>query len=82
MRTIELAATSPEFSELLRQAADEDLVVRLPDGSEYLLAAIDESDAEVIATRRNLRLMEHLEMRAKQTRTIPLAEVKRRLGIG
>ncbi|HJT35563.1 MAG TPA: hypothetical protein VJ783_26280 [Pirellulales bacterium] len=82
MKTIELAATSPEVSELLRQAADEDLVVRLPDGSEYLLAAIDESDAEVIATRRNLRLMEYLEMRAQQPRTIPLAEVKRQLGIG
>lgn len=82
MKTIELAATSPEVSELLRQAADEDLVVRLPDSSEYLLAAIDESDAELIATRRNLRLMEYVEMRAKQPRTIPLDEVKRRLGIG
>lgn len=82
MKTLKLAAASAEVTELLRQAENEVLVVRLPDGSEFLLTAVDNSDVEMMATRRNQRLMEYLEMRAKQPQTIPLAEVKRKPGIG
>lgn len=82
MRSLEISAASPEITELLRQAAHEDVVVRLPDGSEFLLTAVDEFDVDLTATRRNIRLMEYLETRAKAPRTVSLAEVKRQLGIG
>jgi hypothetical protein len=46
------------------------------------LGAVDDFDHEIARTRRNKRLMVLLDERAGQTRTIPLDEVKRRLGFG
>lgn len=81
MRTIELPGTSREIGELLDQASDEDLVVRLPDGSEFLLLALDEFEQEVKRSRNNPELMALLDARAGQSATIPVEEVKRRLGL-
>jgi hypothetical protein len=81
MKTIDFAQTPPDVACLLDQARDEDLVVRLADGSEFLLIAIDDFDQEIARTRSNPRLMALLDARAKQTTTIPLDEVKQRLGL-
>lgn len=81
MKTIDLSNASPDIADLLEQARNDDLVVRLADGSEFLLVAIDEFDREVARSRNNPRLMALLEARARQTATVPLDEVKRRLGL-
>jgi hypothetical protein len=81
MKTIDLIPTPPDVAYLLDQAGDEDLIVRLADGREFLLVAIDDFDQEIARTRNNPKLMAVLEARAKQTETIPLDEVKRRLGL-
>ena len=81
MKTITLPKTSADFAELLAQARADDLVVRLADGSEYLLIALDEFDEELAKSRRNPRLMALLDARAAQTVTTPLGEVKNRLGL-
>lgn len=41
----------------------------------------DDFDVEVAQTRQNKKLMALLDERASQTQTIPLAEVKRKLGL-
>jgi hypothetical protein len=81
MKTIEITQTPPDVAALLDQAREDDVVVRLSDGSEFLLVAVDEFDREVARTRANPRLMALLDARAAQTETIPLDEVKRRLGL-
>jgi hypothetical protein len=81
MKTIDFAPASPDVADLLDQARNDDLIIRLPDGSEFLLVAIDDFDQEIDRTRNNPRLMALLEARAKQTTTVPLDEVKRRLGM-
>lgn len=81
MKSLELAGDTVRAIDLLKHAGDEDLIVRLPDGSCFLLAAIDESDVEVLATRRNAAPMQFLDVRAKRPQTIPLDEVKQRLGL-
>jgi hypothetical protein len=43
---------------------------------------VDEFGVEVARTRSNQELMELLDERAKQPATIPLIELKRRLGLG
>ena len=55
-------------------------MVRLADGSEYMLVAIDEFDLEVARGRANPTLMKLLDERARQTTLVPLDEVKRRFG--
>jgi hypothetical protein len=81
MKTINLSNLTNELTALLDQANDEDVVVRLADGREFLLSAVDDFDIEIAHTRQNTKLMALLEERAQQTRTVPLDEVKRRLGI-
>jgi hypothetical protein len=81
VKTIDFVQAPPDVADLLEQARDEDLVVRLADGSEFLLVAIDDFDQEIARTRNNPRLMALLEARAKQTATVSLDEVKRRLGL-
>ncbi|MHB1559876.1 MAG: hypothetical protein ACYC61_20700 [Isosphaeraceae bacterium] len=81
MKTIDLPQTSPDVASLLEQARDDDLIVRLADGSEFLVVAIDDFDEEIARTRNNPRLMALLESRARQSATIPLDEVKKRLGL-
>jgi len=81
MKTIEISRESAAVNELLDQAQEEDVLVRSPDGKEYMLMAIDEFDEEIIRTRKNQKLMAFLDERAKQTKTVPMSEVKRRLGL-
>jgi PHD/YefM family antitoxin component YafN of YafNO toxin-antitoxin module len=81
MKTIDITQSSSDVADLLEQARHEDLVVRLADGSEFLLIAVDEFDREIAKSRNNPRLMALLESRARQTETVPWDEVKRRLGL-
>ena len=81
MKTIELTNASPDIANLLDQARVDDIVVRVADGSEFLLVAIDDFDREIARTRANPRLMALLEARAKQTTTVSLEEAERRLGL-
>ncbi len=81
MKIIELTDASPDIASLLEQARVDDIVVRMADGSEFLLVAVDDFDREIARTRANPRLMALLESRAKQTTTVSLEEAKRRLGL-
>ena len=81
MKTIELTNASPDIVNLLDQARVDDIVVRVADGSEFLLVAVDDFDREITRTRANPRLMALLDSRAKQTTTVSLEQAKRRLGL-
>jgi len=81
MKTVDLAPTSSDVADLLAQARDEDLLVSLPDGTEFLLVAIDDFESEIAKSRANPRLMALLDARAQQNASVPLDEVKRRLGL-
>jgi hypothetical protein len=81
MKTITLSEDITEIRSVFEQANDEDVIIQLADGRQFILSAIDDFDIEIAQTRRNRKLMAFLEGRAKQTETIPLSEVKRRLGL-
>lgn len=57
------------------------MILRSPDGREFILAEVDDFDREIELTRQNKELMALLDQRAKQTRTLPLDEVKAELGL-
>jgi hypothetical protein len=81
VKTVEIANGSVDIAGLLEQARQEDLVVRLADGSEFLVVAVDGFDHELAKTRGNETLMALLDARARQTQTIRLDDVKRELGL-
>ena len=81
MKTINLESPSNEIRNLLQEASHDDVLVRLDDGSEFMLTAVDDFDRELALTRRNEKLMALLDERTKQTETVPFAEVKRQLAL-
>lgn len=81
MKTIRISKRSKRINALLKQARKENLIVRSADGCEFILAEIDDFSREIELTRQNRKLMKFLDLRAKQTKTIPLEEVKVLLGL-
>ena len=81
MKTIAVSKRAKGINDLLKQALRENIIVRSPDGTEFILAEIDDFNREIELTRQNKKLMKFLEQRAKQTKTIPLEEVKTQLGL-
>jgi len=81
MKTIAIARPDPSITALLKEARGENLILQLPDGSEFVLAEVDAFDREVKLTRENQPLMDLLTQRRKQTRRVSLTEAKARLGI-
>ena len=81
MKTIRISKRSKRINALLKQARKENLIVRSADGCEFILAEIDDFSREIELTRQNRKLMKFLDLRAKQTKTIPLGEVKAQLGL-
>lgn len=80
MKTVSIPPQAAEINALLEQARGEDILLRAADGTEFIVTVVDEFDDEIARTRANAKLMALLDERARQTRTIPLAEVKRQLG--
>jgi hypothetical protein len=81
VKTVAVPPQAVEVNALLDQARDDELLVRTADGSEFLLSAVDEFDQEIARTRQNAKLMALLDERAKQSKTIPLEDVKQQLGL-
>jgi hypothetical protein len=81
MKTVKITEPEAVLLALLDQARQEDIVVQLPDGQEFILTAIDSFDYEILRTRKNAALMALLDARAKEPATIDLATLKADLGI-
>lgn len=81
MKTIMLPEDPVKIRALFEQVQDEDVILQLADGRQFILSAIDDFDLEIVQTRRNEKLMAFLDDRAKQAQTISIDEVRRQLGI-
>jgi hypothetical protein len=81
MKTIAVSRRAKSVTALLGKARHENLILILPDGSEFVLAEIDTFDQEIKLARQNRQLMELLDQRARQSKRVPLAEAKQALGL-
>jgi len=81
MKTIDVSSQAVDVKEILAQARDEDVLVKTVEGEEFLVSAVDEFGHEVAKTRQNAKLMALLDERGKESATLPLSDVKRRLGL-
>jgi len=79
MKTVIISTRARRIRELLAQASQDNLILRAPDGREFILAEIDDFNREIELTRQNKALMRLLEARSKPKKRIPLAEVRRQL---
>ncbi len=81
MRTITVSRRARSVNALLKRARRENVILRSPEGEEFILAEIADFDREIELTRRSKALMKFLDARGRQTETVSLEEARTRLGV-
>jgi len=81
MRIVNIPIHAKTVTSLLKKAQRGGLILRSPDGLEFILAEIDDFNREIELTRQNKSLMKLLDARGKQTKTFKTADVKKQLGL-
>ena len=81
MKTVTISINDTTVIELLKQALHGGLILRDPNGREFILAEIDDFSEEIELTRKNEKLMKLLDERGKQTKTVKFEEVKVQLDL-
>jgi len=81
MKTVNVSTKAKTVTTLLKKAKKGGLILRSPEGNEFILAEFDDFNREIELTRQNKSLMKLLDERGKQNRTFKAADVKRQLGI-
>jgi len=81
MKIINLDQSNLTVVKLIELAEQDNLILRKPDGKEFVLSVVDDWDAEVEALRQNQEFMEILKSRSGSTKRLSLLEARKRLGI-
>ncbi len=81
MKTVNIPTQAKTVTSLLKKAQRGGLILRSPEGQEFILAEIDDFNREIELTRQNKALMKLLNTRGKQTKTVTSADVKTQLGL-
>lgn len=81
MKTIKVSKQAKTLNALLEHARQGNVILRAPEGDEFILAEIDDFNREIELTRQNKQLMKLLESRAKKKAAISLQEARARLGL-
>ena len=81
MKTVNISTRAKTLTALLKQAQRGGVILRSPDGREFVLAEIDDFNREIELTRKNKKLMKLLDERGRQTKTYTAAEVRAKLGL-
>ena len=81
MKTVELTTIAPYLAELLDLASAENIILKTPEGREFVLAEVDDFDTEIALVRQNEELMALLEQRSREKKTYTLQQVREQLGL-
>jgi len=81
MKTIKVSPQERALQALLKRASQENLILRAPDGREFIVAELDDFDREIELQRQNKEFMRFLDERGREKATISAEEARRRLGL-
>ena len=81
MKTITISRRARSVHALLRRARRENVILRSPEGDEFILAEVDDFNREIELARRNRALMKFLDARARQTETVSSQAARSLLGL-
>src|SRR5207248_8314268 len=79
MKTIEVSPSAPTLVEVLDLAGEDNVILRTPEGRQFLLAEIDDFADEVAKVVQNESLMQLLAERSSDTSRVPLSQVREEL---
>ena len=80
MKTVNVSTKARTVTTLLKKAKG-GLILRSPEGQEFILAEIDDFNREIELTRKNKALMKLLDQRGRQGKTFKGQDVKQQLGL-
>jgi hypothetical protein len=81
MKTIAISRRARSVNALLQRARRENVILRSPEGEEFILAEVDDFNREIELTRQNRALMKFLEAQARQTETVSFEDARALLGL-
>jgi hypothetical protein len=81
VKTIDLALPFPSLGELLELAGQDNVILRTPEGREFVLAELDDFAQEIALVRQNESLVELLAERSRETTKHSLSQVREQLGL-
>ena len=81
MKTIKVTENSLNLEAILNLASKENILLETPEGREFVLAEIDNFDREVELTRQNQELMNFLDERSREQKTVTLNQVRQQFGL-
>jgi hypothetical protein len=79
MKAIDLSTTTPTLAEVLNLAGEDNVLLRTPEGRQFVLAEIDDFGDEVERTSRNPALVRLLGERSAEQATFSLEQVRKQL---
>jgi hypothetical protein len=79
VKTIDLSEILPTLMEILDQADEDTIILKTPEGREFLLAAVDNFAQEVALVGQNEELMQFLAQRSKEKKRYTLSQVREQL---
>ncbi|MCI0457035.1 MAG: hypothetical protein L0Z62_08655 [Gemmataceae bacterium] len=79
MKAIDLSVSSLTLTEILELAGEDNVILRTPEGRQYVLAEIDDFADEVARVTRNDSLMQLLAERSRETTQLTLSQVRDQL---
>lgn len=79
MKTINLSEIVPTLMEILSQADEDTIILKTPEGREFVLAAVDNFAQEVALVGQNEELMQFLAQRSKEKKRYTLSQVREQL---
>ncbi len=79
MKTIDLSEIVPTLMEILSQADEDTIILKTPEGREFVLAAVDNFAQEVALVGQNEELMQFLVQRSKEKKRYTLSQVREQL---
>src|SRR5260370_5938224 len=80
MKIITISRRARSTRALLRRARRENVILRSPEGDEFVLAEVDDVNREIALASQHRALMKFLDARSRQTRTVSSAEARDFLG--
>ncbi|MEK7405635.1 MAG: hypothetical protein AAB225_11055 [Acidobacteriota bacterium] len=81
MKTITISRRAKSVTALLKRARRENVILKSPEGEEFILAEVDDFNREIELSRQNRALMKFLDARARQTETVSYEEARTLLGL-
>ena len=81
MKTIKVTENSLNLEAILNLTSKENILLETPEGREFVLAEIENFDREVELTRQNQELMNFLDERSREQKTVTLNQVRQQLGL-